>query len=50
MAFSKKKQKTSARQRQLLEVVDADNRVVGLMPWGQIHEQNLMHRSVFVCL
>lgn len=36
--------------RQLLEVVDIDNRVVGLMPKEEIHEQGLMHRSVLVLL
>lgn len=50
MASSTSKQIQIARQRQLLEVVDAENRVVGLMPRGLIHDQQLMHRSVCVCL
>lgn len=50
MAYTRKRQSKSAKKGQLLEVVDLNNRAVGLMSWEHVHDQQLLHRSVQVCL
>ncbi|MCF8040443.1 MAG: NUDIX domain-containing protein [Desulfohalobiaceae bacterium] len=50
MIAKKYRRRKTTPRKTLLEVVDIDNRVVGLMPKEEVHEQQLMHRSVLVLL